>query len=228
MRILIIIVTGGDTVNYIQNIIDINKFMLDNYTDDIIEYACISSSDNFHHYSDIINIKYKMVNEKKQLSKVCDFITKYQDNLNYDWFIKIRPELELRSKINLDKLCKLSIHARAREYKGPKKILFGNSVSGIGEYKQYNDSSYSNTEDIVVLDDMMYIFHRNVIDMGAFKPIEYNIEWYKRDTNVYEWEHEWFHSKCFKARNINLIPISINLVLKRSKYVFMESGHINI
>ena len=36
--------------------------MLDNYTDDIID-ACISSSDNFHHYSDN-NIKYKMVNEK--------------------------------------------------------------------------------------------------------------------------------------------------------------------
>ena len=49
-----------------------------------VEYCGISYQDEFHNYESIISFKYKIINTKRQLSKICDFITDYKAELYYD------------------------------------------------------------------------------------------------------------------------------------------------
>ena len=91
MRILCIITTGGNLDEYLKNIVFFKDTMQKYYPNDLIDYACISSSDNFSNLDKILSLKYKEIDSKKQLSKVCNFITKFKNELDYDWFIKLRP-----------------------------------------------------------------------------------------------------------------------------------------
>ncbi len=94
-----------------------NIIILRNYMKDLpyrVDYAGISSKDDFENYEDIIEFKFKMINPKKQLSKMCDFIKENRGQLNYDWYIKIRPEIMLMEQIPFDTLMSNSINARAR------------------------------------------------------------------------------------------------------------------
>jgi hypothetical protein len=229
MRILVILISGGDINPYIQNIYTLKEFMSTNYGDDHIDYASITSSEVSNGCDEILKFTYKYVNSKMQLSKICDFITTYKDKLKYDWFIKIRPEIQLLEKINITDLSTDYIHARAREYIGPRQILFGNSVHGEGEHQTLNSSYYSDTEDIVALDDQIYIFHRNIIENGGFSSLssEELMNYYTKGNEFLPWHHEWTHSKCWKTRNIKLNVIGINMIFKRDG-IFRKSGHINM
>ena len=195
----------------VDNIKIINDYLK---KDNIVEYCGISNSDDFSNYESVISFKYKMINHKFQLSKMCDFITEYKNDLDYDWYIKIRPDLRLLEKINFETLSDTSINARARVYNGPKKILYGMSVNGDGIWKHIGNCYYDDCEKETVLDDMMYIFHHNVILMNAFEKFE-----------VDERENEWLHTNIWKSRNINLNVIGIYVENTTHK---IYSGNVNI
>lgn len=195
MKILIIIVTREMTLASLPNIIILKDYMKD-YD---VEYAGISCVDNFSNYEDVISFKYKIISEKKQLSKVCDFISNNQ--LDYDWFVKFRPEVKLLQPINFNELSNQCINARARYYRGPQNIIYGSSVGGIGMWSAHYDCYYSEEENGIILDDILYIFHKNIINAGGFIPIL-----------VDDYENEWFHAKIWNERNIKFNVIGINLV----------------
>ena len=67
-----------------------------------VDIAVISSSDDFNNYANYLDFKYRYINNKKQLSKICDFISEHKNELQYDWYIKIRPEMELLDFTTID------------------------------------------------------------------------------------------------------------------------------
>jgi len=94
-----------------------------------------------------------------------------------------------------------------------KKILHGMSVNGEGQWKHIGNCCYDNCEKEIVLDDMIYIFHHNVILMDGF-------EKFQQDGR----ENEWFHTNIWKSRNINLNVIGIYLENTTRK---TYSGNLN-
>jgi hypothetical protein len=217
MKILVIISSYRFSENYIKNIYTLYAY-LQTLPDTIIDYVGISSQNDFHTYENIIKFKYKIINQRKQFSKICDFITEYQTELQYDWFIKFRPEIFLFENLPFHQLSKNSINARARVYTGPKRIKYGCSVGGRGMFSHINDNKYDSYEHDIELDDQLYIFHRNVIDMGGFNLI-HDIE---HDTNL---QHEFFHNNFWISKGIHQNVIGINMILMKN---YTWSGDINI
>ena len=70
MIILCIITTGGNLDEYLKNILFFKDTMQKYYPSYLIDYACISSTDNFTNLDKLLNLKYKEIDSKKQLSKV--------------------------------------------------------------------------------------------------------------------------------------------------------------
>ena len=184
-----------------------------------VEYCGISNQDDFHTYETIISFKYKIINTKQQFSKICDFITNHKAELDYDWYMKIRPDIKLLEQIPFSILSDNAINARARVYFGPKKIKYGMPINGEGIWKNIGDCAYGNIEHYVVLDDMLFIFHKNVLHMGAFeKIVPFSGWWGSR-------EIEWTQTKVFKDRNISLNVIGLYLECTKNSTF---SGHINM
>ena len=182
---------------WIDNIIILRDYMID--LD--VHYCGISSQDDFHHYESILSFKYKIINPKRQLSKVCDFISSME--LDYDWYMKIRPDIKLLEMIPFPILSKEAINARARVYFGPRYIPYGMSINGEGIWKDLCDSHYDEIEHDIVLDDMLFLFHNNV--KKAFEPIHPDND-----------EGEWQQTLLFNERNIPLHVIGIHL--ENTKY----------
>ena len=210
MKTLVIIVSRDMDAKYISNLKLLNDF-LKNDTD-VIDYCVISSVDDFYIYEMFSIIKYKIINTKHQLSKICDFITQYKHELNYDWYIKFRPELQLLEPIQFNMLSNTSINARARVYKGPKQIKNAMTIND-----SINDCFYHLYESELVLDDQMYIFHNNVIKLGGFESFEKEnmLSLYFVNGEFCGNEHEWLHSNYWKSKNISLNVIGINLCLQK-------------
>ena len=179
-----------------------------------IEYCGISNQDDFHNYETIIQFKYKIINKKQQLDKICDFITEYNGKLDYDWYLKIRPHIKLLDTIEFDMLSEHAINARARVYNGPRKIKYGMSINGQGCWKNIGDCHYADIEHNIILDDMIYIFHKNIVQNNAFNKI-----------SITKHQDEWEHTRVFNERNIKLNVIGINLCF--TKYNAF-SGNINM
>ena len=226
MKILIIVVSYEMNINYISNLKILDDYLkkIDNI---IIDYCGISSNDDFINYESILSFKYKVINSKKQLSKICDFITQNKNELDYDWYIKFRPEIKLYEPINFDILSNISINARARTYIGPKKIKYGMSVNGEGKWKNIGDCFFNDNEESVILDDQFYIFHKNVINLGGFETFDLENVHDLYIINGKPWysEHEWFHSNYWKSKNISLNVIGINVCLQNHD---CTSGNLNI
>jgi hypothetical protein len=210
MKILIIIVSNKMIDNLKENIFILNNYVKELSDENTIEYAGISSYNDFENYEDIINFKYKIISSKKQFNKICDFISDYIDYLDYDWYIKFRPEVKLLEQINFNDLLITSINARARVYTGPKKIKYGGSTGGIGVWKNTKHYYYNDEEKDIILDDHIYFFHHNIIKLGGFQRIEPHCD---------DHESEWFHTKYWNLRNIPLNVIGINMVFT------YEDGH---
>jgi hypothetical protein len=215
--------------NLIDNIQKLKHYMDIVSGEHIVEYAGISSINDFINYEHIIKFKYKIVSEKLQLSKLADFISYFRNELNYYWFIKIRPEIHLLESIQFNKLCDKSINARMRNYTGPKKIPYGGSVNGIGYLEYSGDMAYKYNinENDINMDDQIFIFSINVINMGAFSIIDRDMEntIYKECMNK---EHEPFHTRIFNKRNIPINPIGINLYFTYNGISKAYSSHINM
>ena len=164
MKLLVIITSYQFSQIYIQNIITLNT-LLHNKPEDTIDYVGISSQNDFHNYEGIITFKYKIINQRKQFSKICDFIQGYKNDLGgYDWFIKFRPEIFLFENLYFHQLSQNSINSRVRQYSGPKRIQYGCSVGGRGMFCNEKPCKYDTYEHNVELDDQLYMFHKNVID----------------------------------------------------------------
>jgi len=228
MRILIIIVSQYMREALIDNIKKLKYYMDILSTEHTVEYAGISSINDFIHYEHIIKFKYKLICEKQQLSKLADFISSFRHELDYDWFVKIRPEIHLLESIQFNKLCDKSINARMRNYSGPKRIAYGGSVNGIG-FWEYVDISYrySKIEYEIIMDEAIFIFSKNIINMGAFSLIDKEIEniIYKE---CYDKEREPFHTSIFNKRNIPINPIGMNLYFTYNGISKAYSSHINM
>jgi hypothetical protein len=222
MKLLILISTHELNPIWRDNIEILDNYMKENGME--FDYCGISNQDDFHNYETIINFKYKIINTKMQLEKICDFITEYKSQLDYDWYMKIRPEVKLLENILFDKLSENSINARARVYNGPLKIKYGMSVGGEGCWSHIKDCTYAESEHDVIIDDMLYIFHKNVVQNNIFDtipPTMLTARW----ENVTPHQDEWDHIKIFNERKIHINVIGINLCLtKYNAY----SGDINM
>jgi hypothetical protein len=146
------------------------------------------------------------------LTKVCNFIEK--NNLEYDWFIRFRPEICLVEPFDFESLCPMSINARARIYNGPRTIPYGMSIELASTFRE--------TESDILIDDQIYIFHKNVIDKGGFSEIhKYN--------NIYTIENETVHTGFWNERGIPFNIVSINaLFFRDANSMGFPSGHINL
>lgn len=215
MKLLIILSSDNFDKKWFDNIKCLNNYMKNNGLEDLeFDYCGISSKNDFYNYETIIQFKYKIINTKKQLSKICDFITEYKSELDYDWYMKIRPDIKLFDNIDFTILPNDAINARARVYNGPRKIKYGMSVNGDGCWKNIGNCHYDDNEHDIILDDMLYIFHKNIIENNSFDPISTSIPR----------EDEWIHTGIFNDRKTRLNVIGINLCIK--KYG-CYSGNIN-
>jgi len=177
------------------------------------DYACITSVESSE-YDSIIDFKYKVVNPKKQLSKVCDFLS----TTEYNWYMKIRPEVKLLQGIDFIFNCiPEAMNARARNYSGPRSIPFGGSVGGEGIW-DYLKTCYSKSDsERIELDDHLFIFDSSVAK--KLVPFEY--------TGVIE--NEGTHTRYFQSKEIplNVIGIDLLFVYDRNRGN-ARSGHINL
>jgi hypothetical protein len=215
MKILIILCSDKMLLKYLPNI-----QILKTYMDDLetkghsVDYAAISSGDDISNYESVISFKYKVINLKKQLSKVCDFLKGIRNSLQYDWYIKFRPEVILLDQIDFTILSDTAINARARQYTGPRSIKYGCSIVRDEFLENMNDIQYDPVEKLIILDDILYIFHKNVIENGGFIKNQY----------MDEIENEWFHTKHWMLKGIPLNIIGINMDFTGYKYG--KSSHI--
>lgn len=212
MKLLVIICAHEFETKWCPNIAILSDYMK---VHGDVEYCGISNQDDFHNYESIVQFKHKIINPKRQFSKLCDFITEHRAALDHDWFMKIRPDVKLLENIDFGKLAEHAVNARARVYTGPKKIKYGISVGGEGNWKHMKEARHAATEREVVLDDMLFIFHKNIVELNAFDPIEPEIAG----------SEEWKQTKVFTDRKIPLNVVGIYLVnLKHNTF----SGDINI
>jgi hypothetical protein len=201
INVLVIISSHEFNVKDINNIKILNNYLI-NTPNITVDYCGITHNiEYFNIFNNIINFKYKIINNKPQLSKMCDFISDYKNEFNYNYFIKFRPDLTLLEPINFNNIDVNSICARAREYKGPQKIKYG--LQGDPINYLYLGETYSDIEQLITIDDQLYIFTNNIVNMGAFNKLT-------NEENK-ERENEWFHTKIFNERKIPLKIIGINV-----------------
>ena len=136
------------------------------------------------------------------------------DKQYYDWYIKTRPDFKLLEPINFHILSNISINARVRVYRGPKRVKYGMSVNGEGDHKHIGDCYYDDYEKTVIMDDCVYIFSNKVVKMGAFNPI-----------NSDGLENEWFHTAVWNSRSIPLNLIGINAICLKYD---LTAGSVNM
>jgi len=187
---------------YLDNIRILKHYIDELSTRFIVHVACISGKDDFHVFEDILPFTYKVVSSSKQLDKICDFVSSCTES--YDWYVKIRAEVKLLEQLDFDSFCLNSINARARVYNGPLQIKHAAAVGGDGYLHYVHAIHYSPELKEIILDDMLYIFHRRLVEKGTFAPItdeeRGRQEWYVGYWN----QHEWFHTGVWKYRQIPL------------------------
>jgi hypothetical protein len=196
---------------FLPNIVILRDFLKDYQTD----FAAVLSSDEFAKFEGTIPLKYKEIHAKRQLSKTCHFITKYKDQLDYDWYIKIRPDVKLLEPIDFDQCNDSMINARARVYNGPRTIKHGLSACGEGEGNWAKCYTYNDVEKDIILDDMVWIFGKKLIDAGGF-----SVDHIEEP----DMEGEWYITDIWKKKNIPLHVVGINLHLLYDNGEFRNSG----
>lgn len=195
---------------YVINIQILNHYIQQLSKEYIVDIACISGRDDFENFDEILQFKYKVINPKKQLDKICDFVSECPES--YDWYVKIRAEVILREQLDFSSFCKNSINARARVYNGPLSVKNGSAAGGQGYLDYIHAIHYSPELKEIILDDMLYIFHKNLVEKGGFRPItdeeRGRKDWYF--TSLWN-QHEWYHTAVWKSRGIPLNLVSLNV-----------------
>lgn len=210
MKFLVIIISHEFSAQWRCNLI-----LLKHYMDKLgaeVDYCGISSENDFDQYADIFTFRFKIVDKSDQIMKLCNFISTCSAELDYDWYIKMRPDIKFLQDLPFETLLPEAVNARARVYRGPRRIKYGMSVNGEGIWKDIGNCDYDETERTVVLDDQFFVFGKSVKDRGAFKCVNEAPS------------HEWRQTEIFVERNIPLNVIGIHLELCKYK-VF--SGNLN-
>lgn len=167
-----------------------------------------------------LDLKYLMKSNQRQMGKICEFITLNRMKLNYDWFIKTRPDIEHLQDFTLDELSPDCINSRARTYKGPQSIKYGHSVGGKGIFEAHkHKASYSENLISLLPDDQFYIFSKTIVEDEIFNELKSKTKDLKQD--------EKFHRKIWEQRGAKFKIIGIKLRLYK-KNLYAESGHINM
>lgn len=216
MKVLVILCSHDMDPKYSDNIRILNELLQQEGR--TVEYAGVSSSDDFSNYESIITFKYKMVNPKKQISKLFDFVTTHREHLDYEWYIKFRPEVTLLAPIDFTTLVDTAINARVRQYVGPKRVKYGASVGGEGGWSYIRDChNYSDIEREVILDDHIVLIHNKLIKAGALQSVS-SIDSMRND--------EWLQTNIWRSKGFSLNVVGIHA--KFCKYGDSISGDVNM
>jgi hypothetical protein len=225
MKLLFIVTYNTFEDYYMDGIQNLKKYIDEHLTTHQVDIACINSNGDFSELENILSLKYKLKNSRYQMDKICDFIV--SNTLDYDWFIKTRPEILILAPIDFSNLKPNAINARARTYTGTLKLENGASVGGKG----VSDVDVHDKKDIpfdIVMDDQIYIFDKNVILNNGFDKIsDYDKQdFYSMLPHHPKIQHEWFHTYIWAIRNIRMNIIGINACFKRNKHHGYYSGDI--
>jgi len=227
MQKILFMLTGIIMDNrYLVNIHILNDYIKKLSTCYTVDVACISGRDDFEDFEEILPFKYKVINPNKQLDKICDFVSECAES--YDWYVKIRAEVKLLEQLDFSSFCPDSINTRTRVYNGPLSVKHGSSVGGIGSYERIHATHYSPELKEIVVDEMLYIFSRAVVEKGGFAPItdeeRGRKDWYF--TSLWN-QHEWFHTAVWNSRKIPFHIVSLNVDFTRSGFHSFP-GDINL
>ena len=230
MDILIIISGHEFTQENLQCIHSLKRYIINNkkFLNKQVDVALICSNKEQLNAFDnhLSNIKYKICNSNKQLSKICDFISELKES--YTWYIKVRPDIELLSPIRFKTLDKNAINARCRQYIGNRRIPYGSSLNGAWLKEHYNSIIFCDIESKIVLDDQIYIFHNNIAKQAFQKIQDFEFEeGFSYDSEI---QNENLHTFLWLVRKIKLNPYGINLVFhnKNLRVNDIYSNHINM
>jgi hypothetical protein len=218
MKVLVIVVCYTLEEKFFPFLESLKTYLIQPFNCDVAVIA--GSTDEFKKYERILNIRHRFVSPKRQMSKLCDFVTQLTER--YDWYVKTRTDVELLEPFDsnfFSTLSQRSINSRVRGYIGPERVRYGNSMGGRWAEKWNEEAEHYSAElQSHVCDDQIYFFHDNVIRMGAFRPIINPNEPH---------EHEWFTTAIWMYRNIPLKMIGIN-VLFHHRDGPIPSGHVNV
>jgi len=253
-KVLLIFVSGNTRNDESNNMVTIKQNIIDPLKQQncIVNIAFVTSEQLYYDYENILgDITHTLISDEPQYSKVCNLLDIIGYN-NYDWYIKLRPEIGMLETINLDKLnsySKTAINSRIRHYIGPKiNIKYGVSISNEEILKAQNgDKNLDNCKtndfklnDTIIQspDDQIYIFHKNIAQQ-AFQKLNLNsllngnlldntvydsIEMYRILIGEAYRQCEGFHRFIWMARGIDINIIGLNVIFKNWIY----SGDLNI
>ena len=218
------IISHNISKNNLNNIYDkiINPWKGDNNDVDIA--TCISGDHNIISNDVTYNFKF----DGFQLAKVCYVVNKFEDD-DYDYYIKMRPEIELNTIINQTFLLELSntkINSRCRQYAGPSiDLTFGMSCQ---TNCIRNGDIRCNDKVVICPDDQMYIFHKSI--KKAFSPItndtylnyckkindkrDYWVDEFMLDETYWKkniCEREGHHKFIWYSRGFDINPIGLDM-----------------
>jgi len=210
MRKILFMLTGAIMDSrYLDNIKILGNYIQKLSEEYAVDIACISGRDDFEVFDSILHFTYKVVTTKKQLDKVCDFVSECAES--YDWYVKIRAEVRLLEQLDFASFCENSINARARVYNGPLCVKNGSAVGGDGYLNYVHAIHYSPELQEIVLDEMIYIFHKNIVERG-FRRIS------DEERGCQEWyvgslwnQHEWYHTAVWKSRGLPLRLVGLKV-----------------
>lgn len=201
-----------------------------------LDIAVVTSIEYNNEYDNILGkAKYKILYEKPVISKMCKLL----ENINYDdynWYIKIRPEITLLENIDINtikKCCINSVNGRVRHYFGPY-INMKNAVSIPNHQirscqnsniniKDWNRNDFKYKKEVSLAPcSLIYIFSNLVAkkftDIDVKKIEGENMSHGVKDHLIREinGQHEGFHGAYFKYNNINYNIIGLNFKLRGS------------
>jgi hypothetical protein len=246
MKILIIFVNKDISESYRSYIPNIETNLIKELRKyNVVDIATVLSTENNILKNDA---KYNFICNKGQVSKICHLF----DNIDYDeydWYIKVRPDITFSEKINTDKLLKCNknkINCRVRSYIGNNiSVKHGTSIKNIPFNNiNRNNCIQKNSEEInITPDDIFFIFNKKIAEK-AFKSLSINdylhysenIENIENQFAVDTWMHRedyWLRNPIereghFKfillCRNVSINIIGVNLTIKNN--ISLSSGDL--
>lgn len=252
MRILIIFVSHKMDDIFIQSVESIkNKLIKPLKEKNHLDLCCISSHGDNCYENILGKMLFNITCKERQFTKMIE-VFKYIEEHNiddYDWYIKIRPDLYINEIIDTNKLntCnKDAINARVRFYLGPEiNLHYATSykVDSVWNHSwQYRDDFTT-----IVPDDQFVVFHNNIAkrafskitneeiknktiitDSKPFSPPRTHWFFSKVYTgmnilNGLKSQIEFFHRDMFNVRNIPIQPIGVNVTFRN-----IQSGDLII
>ena len=185
MTKILVIFISRDIKDSDNNLLTIKKNLIDSLKNDntIVDLCSVLSQQEINNtsYKNILgNFKYEFINNEPQLRKLCSIFNtiNYDD---YDWYIKVRPEINLLETITHEKLetfSKEKVNTRCRGYYGPHiNLPYGCSIQNIrtaphNVKEYYNYKKYNDKYTIINPDDQMFFFHKNIA-AKAFAPFSF-------------------------------------------------------